>query len=235
MILALESSGEVASVAVVENRVLLCESLVATGLFHSQTLMVMLQNMLRQARLELDDVDLVAVSSGPGSFTGLRIGVCAAKGIAIGLGVGCAGVSTLRGLAANLMGLSVVACAVIDARNEYIYFGLFSVDGNNIVPLMKESVVFLGDLEKILQQFEGKRRIVLVGDAAQKCYVKLAGKLKDVVLAGEAMIKPRALNVGLCAEFDLEKGDLNLNFKLNYMRPSQAQRQLAEKLKKELD
>ncbi len=235
MILALESSGEVASVAVIKNRVLLCESLVATGLFHSQTLMVMLQNMMQQARLELGEVELVAVSNGPGSFTGLRIGVCAAKGIAMGFGVGCAGVSTLRGLAANLMGFRVIACSVIDARNDYIYFGLFSVDEKNVVSLKKESIIFVGDLEKILKEFEGKKRIVLVGDAAQKCYVRLAGKLKDLVLAGEALVKARALSVGLCAESDLERGDLNLNFKLNYMRPSQAQRQLAERFKKKRD
>ena len=101
-ILALESSAQTASCAICDQNMVICESSITAGLTHSQTLMVMVENMFKNANQNLSEIFAIAVSIGPGSFTGLRIGVSAAKGMAQALKCGCVGVSTLWGLAKNL-------------------------------------------------------------------------------------------------------------------------------------
>lgn len=231
MVLAVESSGKTASVAVIDGKKVVCESSQTTGFFHSQTLMVLLNNMLTVAGIELNQIDLVAVANGPGSFTGVRIGVSAARGLATGLGVNCAGVSTLRGLAANLMGLPVFACALIEARNDFFYFGLFDMEKEQQQIGVDEFVAF-SDLTTKLQNLSTKKPIVFVGDGAKVCYFKLkdmvAGGLNLVCASSQFMVA-RASSIGLCAQADLENKNLNLNFNLNYLRKPQAQRILEEK------
>ena len=119
LILAFETSAKAASAALLEDGKLLAESYQNTGLTHSQTLMVMAENLLHQCGKTVNDVNAVAVAAGPGSFTGVRIGVAAVKGMAQGLGKGCVGVSTLEGLAWNFQGLHYTVCPVMD------YFEIF--------------------------------------------------------------------------------------------------------------
>ena len=137
-ILALESSAQTASCAICEQDMVICESSITAGLTHSQTLMVMVENMFKNARQNPSEISAIAVSIGPGSFTGLRIGVSAAKGMAQALKCECVGVSTLWGLAKNLEGFDAIACAVMDARNSQVYNALFKIGGGKIKRLCKD-------------------------------------------------------------------------------------------------
>ena len=175
-ILAIESSSQAASIAALNDDGLIFENLLATGFVHSQTLMTILKNNIECAKLKLSDVNLIAVSIGPGSFTGLRIGVATAKGLSTGLNVNCAGISTLKCLAANLTNLPVIACPVIDARNEFVYFTLFDMEkGETGKQLTGEEAILIDNLLIKLKQLNSKKPIVLVGNGAKKCYNKFTG------------------------------------------------------------
>ena len=128
-LIALETSAKTASAAVVTEGKLLGVSSVTAGLTHSQTILPLLETLLKGVSMELSDADGFAVSIGPGSFTGLRIGISAVKGMAQGLGKGCAGISTLEGLAWNFQGLHYTVCPVMDARCGQVYTSLFWVNG----------------------------------------------------------------------------------------------------------
>ena len=232
MILAFETSGKTASVAVVKNGCVVCESSQTLGFFHSQTLMVLLSVMLKTAKIQLTDLNLVAVSNGPGSFTGLRIGVAAARGLATGLGINCVGISTLRGLAANLVGMPVVVCVLIDARNDFFYCGLFDAEFTRRLDC--DEVVSFDSLALKLQALNLKfnKPIVFVGDGAKTCFLKFKNKGLNLKLSlgGEKLNLVSAASIGLCACVDQKHLKLNTNFQINYMRQSQAQRLLDEKL-----
>ena len=125
LLLAFETSAKAASVALFEGRKLLGESYQHTGLTHSQTLMVMAEDLLKQCGYAPRDVDAVAVADGPGSFTGVRIGVAAAKGFAWGKNIPCYGVSTLESMALSLGAYDGIVCPVMDARRSQVYNALF--------------------------------------------------------------------------------------------------------------
>ena len=126
-ILALETSATPASVALVDEGRILASSYINTPLTHSQTLMPMVESMLKNAGVSFSDVDLLAVSAGPGSFTGVRIGVAAVKGLAFTSGCSCVGVSTLAAIAQNACGIGFdgVICAAMDARCRQVYTACF--------------------------------------------------------------------------------------------------------------
>lgn len=125
-ILALDSSGMVASVAVVEDEILLGEYTVNYKKTHSQTLLPMLDEVARMIELNLDSVDAIAVAAGPGSFTGLRIGSATAKGLGLALDKPLVSVPTVEALAYNLYGTRGVICPMMDARRNQVYTGLYS-------------------------------------------------------------------------------------------------------------
>ena len=128
-ILALESSAVAASAALCEDEMLLGQTYLHTGLTHSQTLLPMAAGLLEQCGLKPQDLDLIAVAAGPGSFTGLRIGVAAAKGLAWAAELPCAGCSTLEAMAWSLAGFQGEVCAAMDARRHQVYNARFQVNG----------------------------------------------------------------------------------------------------------
>ena len=128
-ILALESSAVAASAALCEDETLIAQAFQNSGLTHSQTLLPMVEHLLQGCSLTPADLDLIAVAAGPGSFTGLRIGVATAKGLAWAAQRPCAGCSTLESMAWNLAGFSGQVCAAMDARRHQIYNARFQVDG----------------------------------------------------------------------------------------------------------
>jgi len=130
-ILALESSATACSVALCEDEKLIAQNFQNSGLTHSRTLMPLCEDLLKNMELTLDDVDLVAVAAGPGSFTGLRIGVSAAKGLAWAGEKPCCGVSTLEAMAWNLSGFQGILCPALNARRNHVYTAFFSCDGIN--------------------------------------------------------------------------------------------------------
>ena len=167
-LLAIDTSAVSASVAILEDdrvRSLCC---VNAGLTHSRTLLPMIDAALKNSETALSEIDAFACSVGPGSFTGIRIGIAAIKGLCDGTGKKALAVSTLEGLAYNLLGQDVLACAVMDARCRQVYTALFDVCGDTVTRLTQDAALKLEDLGKLLESHREKP-IVFVGDGALLC------------------------------------------------------------------
>ena len=143
LILAFETSAKAASAALLEDGRLLGESYQNTGLTHSQTLLVMAENLLAQCGKTVAEVTAVAVAAGPGSFTGVRIGVAAAKGFAWGRELPCYGVSTLEAMALSLGAWQGYVCPCMDARRSQVYNALFSVNQGTLERLREDRAIAL--------------------------------------------------------------------------------------------
>ena len=165
LILALDSSASPASAALLEDGRILSEFYMNTKQTHSQTLMPMVESVLRLAERTLSDVDRIAVSAGPGSFTGVRIGVSCVKGMAMARNIPCAGVSTLRAMAENARGMEGIVCAVMDARCGQVYNAIFRSEGGIITRQCADRAVRLEELAQELSGMSG--RIILAGDGAE--------------------------------------------------------------------
>ena len=169
-ILAVDTSAVCASVAVTENSKILSECSINSGLTHSRTLMPMIDSALKNAEIDLADIDLFACSAGPGSFTGVRIGVAAIKGLCDATNKKCVPVSTLEALAYNLTGMNCTAVSVMDARCNQVYCGIFRVDGDCVERLTEDMALQIDSLGEMLTEYEN---VVFVGDGARLCHEKL--------------------------------------------------------------
>lgn len=234
-ILALETSAKSASSAVTKDGMVLASSYQCSGLTHSRTLMPMVEDMLRNAELTLADMDAVAVAAGPGSFTGLRIGVAAAKGLAWAAEKPCCGISTLEGMAENLRHLenALVICAM-DARRSQVYNALFLAKGGELQRLTPDRAISLQELLEQLQHlhFEEKPDFVVLGDGAELCHGFLTENGVVCRLAPPQLIRQNAVGVAFAAERKAAEGGLISPDELVpvYLRLSQAER---ERLAKE--
>lgn len=233
LILAFETSAKAAGVALHDGTCLLAESYQNTGLTHSQTLMVMAQDALKQCGKTPQDVTHVAVAAGPGSFTGVRIGVAAAKGFAWGGELPCYGVSTLESMANGLGMEHGIICAVMDARRNQVYNGLFRVEKGVCTPLCADRAIALADLCMELQTFQ--EPIYLVGDGSVLTWKTLSGQVSNLILPAEHRMHQRASGVALVALQKIlagKPGDA-ANLTPNYLRLSQAEREKMERNAKE--
>lgn len=231
LILAFETSAKAASAALLEDGRLLGESYQNTGLTHSQTLLVMAENLLAQCGKTVAQVTAVAVAAGPGSFTGVRIGVAAAKGFAWGRELPCYGVSTLEAMALSLGAWQGYVCPCMDARRSQVYNALFSVKHGTLERLREDRAIALSELAEELKALDGP--IFLVGDGSTLAYRTLSGEIPNLVLPPEHRMHQRADGVALLAAQKIaagESGDANA-LTPNYLRLSQAERERMEKLK----
>lgn len=230
-ILGIDSSAKSASVAVLENGKILSSFYINTGLTHSQTLMPMLESALRCANLTPDEIDLVAVNKGPGSFTGIRIGVAAAKGLADTKNIKTCGISTLESMAYNLLGYDCIAVAVMDARCSQVYTALFKVSDGVVERLTDDDAMSISDLGVLLKKYSGS--LILVGDGADLCYKALSKELNGLKVASESAKYQNAVGVCLSA-FEKSETDYSdgKNLVPEYLRLPQAERELKNKLKK---
>ncbi len=230
--LAFETSAKAASVALTENGKLLGESYQNTGLTHSQTLMVMAEDLLKQCGRTVSDVTAVAVAEGPGSFTGVRIGVAAAKGFAWGRQLPCYGVSTLEAMAVSLGIYEGHICACMDARRSQVYNALFLVDNGAIERVSEDRAIALADLKTDLEHIDGP--VYLVGDGSQLTYKTLSGEIDNLTLPPEHRLHQRAVGVAILAERKQSAGEAGDGNALspNYLRLSQAERERAERMQK---
>ena len=226
-LLAFETSAKAASVALLEEGKLLAEQYQNTGLTHSQTLMVMAQQLLTQCNLTAKDVDAVAVANGPGSFTGVRIGAAAAKGFAWGAEIPIYGVSTLEAMALGLGIYDGFVCPVMDARREQVYNALFYVNQGTVTRQTPDRAIALADLKNELKNLE--KPIYLVGDGSILCYNTLKEDIPGLILPPEGRMHQRAVGVGLAA-LAQENSDDPATLVPNYLRLSQAERERNEKL-----
>lgn len=224
-ILALETSAIAASAAVCEEEALIAQSFQRTGLTHSATLMPMLESMLRNAGLKLEEMDLIAVAAGPGSFTGLRIGVSAAKGLAWSGNKPCACVSSLEAMAWQLTGMDGIVCAAMDARRQQVYNALFELHGGIPTRLTPDRAISLDDLKAELSNTE-KTQIV-VGDGACLCYNAFQECGYPVRMAPPHLQYQTAWGVARCALEMARRNQLTDAAGLvpNYHRLSQAERE----------
>ena len=230
LILAFETTAKAGSVALLDEKKLLGESYQNTGLTHSQTLMVMAEDLLKQCGKTVSDVTAVAVAEGPGSFTGVRIGVAAAKGFAWGGELPCYGVSTLEAMAETLGVYQGYVCPCMDARRSQVYNALFYVNQGNIERIRDDRAIALSDLAQELKALEGP--VFLVGDGAKLAYNTLSGEIPGLVLPPEHRQHQRASGVALLAAKKIAAGDPGDGNALtpNYLRLSQAERERAERM-----
>ena len=232
LILAFETSAKAASVALHDGNVLLGESYQNTGLTHSQTLMVMAEDLLKQCGKTANDVTAVAVAEGPGSFTGVRIGVAAAKGFSWGREIPCYGISTLEAMAESLGIYEGYICPCMDARRSQVYNALFYADGGHIERRSEDRAISLADLKTELEHLDGP--IFLVGDGSNLTYNTLKDQIEELILPYEHRMHQRAVGVGLVAARMAAEGLAPSGGELtpNYLRLSQAEREKLEKQKK---
>lgn len=229
LILAFETTAKAGSVALMRDDLLLAESYQNTGMTHSQTLLSMAEDMLKNSGLKPQDVDAVAVAEGPGSFTGVRIGVAAAKGFAWGLEIPCYGVSTLEAMALNLgIWEGIVVCAM-DARRNQVYNGVFEAKQGKLTRIAEDRAIALTDLGEELKNCE--KPIFMVGDGCVLCYNTLKEQIPQAILVPEHKRHQRAAGVALAALKEIAQGNPGNAATLtpNYLRLSQAERERLEK------
>ena len=232
-ILAFETSAKAASVALMENGKLLGEGYQNTGLTHSQTLMVMAEDLLKACNLTAKDVEAVAVAAGPGSFTGVRIGVAAAKGFAWGGELPCYGVSTLEAMARNLGVYQGYVVPVMDARRNQVYTAIFHAEKGILSRVEEDMAISLAELGEKIKNFA--EPVFLVGDGALLCYNTLLEEVPGLVLPPEHRMHQRAAGVALAAQAMIDAGDPGNAAELtpNYLRLSQAERERAARENRE--
>lgn len=230
-ILALDSSAVVGSVALCEDTRMVAHYTLNTGNTHSQTLLPMIESALKSAEWEIDDLDLLAVSQGPGSFTGVRIGIATVKGLAFGKNIPCAGVSTLEALAYNLRYFNGILCPVMNARRAQVYNALFACRDGVMTRLCPDRAISIAELDEELAGME--QPIYLVGDGYD---ITLRGLTKaEVMPVPDELRYQSGYSVALCALAAYERGQAVDDATLApvYLRPSQAERKRNERLAKE--
>jgi tRNA threonylcarbamoyladenosine biosynthesis protein TsaB len=230
LLLAFETSAKAAGAALFDENKLLAECYQNTGMTHSQTLLVMAEDLLKQIGKTAADVTAVAVAAGPGSFTGVRIGVAAAKGFAWAKELPCYGVSTLEAMALSLGIFEGTVCACMDARRAQVYNALFSFRNGQICRISDDRAISIADLSAELQNIDGP--VYLVGDGAELVKRTLSD-LPNLILPAEHRRHQRATGVGLAALAQIAAGmDADANaLTPNYLRLSQAERERLEKSK----
>lgn len=228
-ILALESSASPASTAVLEDGKLLARFQLNTGLTHSQTLLPMVNSALKCAGLTIHEIDRIAVSAGPGSFTGVRIGVATVKGLCFPEDKPCTPVSTLEAMAYNFLGENAVVFALMDARRSQVYRAVFRIFQKKVFRLTEDGACSIESLkDDILQR--ANEKIIFAGDGAALCYERLKGECKRITLAPENIRYQDAYGVAMAAS---GKETIPASALMPvYLRLPQAEREL--KLKKEV-
>lgn len=231
LLLSFETSAKAVSVALHDENGLLGECYQLTGLTHSQTLMVMAQDLIAQCHHTPEDITHVAVAAGPGSFTGVRIGVAAAKGFAWGKEIPCYGVSTLEAMALGYGIQEGIVCPVMDARRSQVYNALFRMDAGKRTRLTEDRAIALSDLGQELAALNAP--IYLVGDGSTLCHNTLKDQVPGLMLPPPWRQHQRAVGVGIAALPLIAAGNPGNAAALtpNYLRLSQAERERQEREK----
>ena len=229
-ILAVDTTAKAASVCLAEEDKIIGSFFIDTALTHSRTLMPMLDALLINTETKAEELSAIAVNAGPGSFTGVRIGVAAVKGLAFARGIPCVSVSTLESMAYNCLGGDCVVCAVMDARCSQVYNALFRVKGSRIERLCDDRALSLTDLREELRRLDGN--IVLVGDGAVISCDFLKGEIGNLSLAPMNIRIQTAASTAMAAFGKLDRGETLTAAELMpvYLRLPQAQRELNKRL-----
>ena len=236
-ILSIDTTAAAASCAIVENGVVLGESYVSRKLTHSQTILSMVEDMLKNCQLSMSEMDGFAVAAGPGSFTGLRIGISAVKALAFAENKPAMGVSTLQALAYNLMGMDGIICAVMDARVGQVYCGVFRGSDSGMVRIFEDEALMIEELFGKLETLCAKtgEKVWFVGDGAALCMKKHAATNPAFAarIAPAARLLAHASSVALAAEETPERFAPAVELNPIYLRLPQAERELLARQAKE--
>ena len=231
LMLAIESSARAASAALTENGILIAQYCQCSGLTHSRTLLPAVEDILKNSEHRPADLDVIAVAHGPGSFTGIRIGVAAAKGLAWALDKPVIGVSTLAAMAwhGQCAPEGSLICAAMDARRNQIYNALFKIDGGQPVRLCTDRAISLAELAEDVKN--RGNLIFVVGDGAELCYNYLRKEDINCILAPEPLRLQSAWGVAMEAagKKPVPVGELIPV----YLRLSQAERERQQKMETE--
>lgn len=223
MLLSMDSSAVTASVALTDGENVIKSEFVNSGLTHSETLLPMITRVMDGHKF--GELDGIAITAGPGSFTGVRIGVATVKGLAFNDDIPCYSVSTLEAIAYNFLGEDTVVCAVMDARRMQFYNALFRVQNGKIDRLCDDRAISLEDLRKDVKQY---KNVVIAGDGARLCFQNIA--LENCTLADDDKMYQNAVGVSKAAQ---NKNAISPKMLMPvYLRQSQAERELKLKLKK---
>ncbi|MBE6732608.1 MAG: tRNA (adenosine(37)-N6)-threonylcarbamoyltransferase complex dimerization subunit type 1 TsaB [Ruminococcaceae bacterium] len=230
-ILSVECSASPASACVIDDSKVLSSAFVNVKMTHSQTLLPMVKQSLDSAKLTVNDIDMIAVSAGPGSFTGIRIGIAAVKGLAMKNNIPCVAVSTLSAMAEIYESQNAIICAVMDARCNQVYNALFKVNNGSVTRLCEDRALMCEDLANELKTNFSDKNIIITGDGADLFYPYLS-ECKNVTIADEFTKYQNAIGVGFAAIKEIENGNTVSPAALLpvYLRLPQAERELKKKL-----
>lgn len=217
MLLSLDSSAVTASVALTDGDRVIKSEFVNSGLTHSETLLPMVKRVMGDN--EFSSLDAVAITAGPGSFTGVRIGVATVKGIAFAGNIPCYGVSTLEAIAYNFVDENCVVCAVMDARRMQFYNAIFKVENGIVSRFTPDRAISIDDLREELKQYDS---VIIAGDGAALCSQNIA--LDNCKIAADDKIYQNALSVAKCVKN--KKAIAPSAHMPVYLRQSQAEREL---------
>ncbi|MBQ7343649.1 MAG: tRNA (adenosine(37)-N6)-threonylcarbamoyltransferase complex dimerization subunit type 1 TsaB [Clostridia bacterium] len=234
IILAFDSTAKAASVAVCDGEKLLANYNIDNGLTQSELLLPMAENMLASLKLTFDDVELLACSVGPGSFTGVRIGVALVKGIAFGKNIPCVSVSTLDELAENLKGLEGIIVPCMDARRNQVYTATYRGKDGELEKLTEDRAIAITELAEELGEY-GDTPIYLSGDGYDVAKRGLESAGIKVANTPKLLITENAYSVALIAKRKYEAGEYGTDLEIapTYLRMPQAERERLERLAKE--
>lgn len=231
-ILAIESSQVVASVAVAADGNILGEYTINNKMTHSETLMPMVAELLKTAGVEKSELDYIAVSEGPGSFTGLRIGVAIAKGLGLALEKPVIGVPSVEALAYNFYGREDIIVPMMDARKGRVYGGVFQFVEDTLKVLKETDALTVEELIEQAEKLAGEKTIIFLGDGVKPNLEKIENCVKKAYkIAPASLTMQRASYIAQVAEQKIDANEITTaaEMKPDYLRPSQAERELAEK------
>lgn len=224
LILGIDTSGKTASVALSENDFIIGQNTIFTNLTHSQVIMPLCKKLISDCGKNIGDIEKIAVSCGPGSYTGLRIGIAGVKAMAYALNIKCCGISTLESLAYNMLGFDGIVCTIMKARLDLVYNALFRIENNNISRLCDDRIISKSELADILLNTE--ENIFVNGDCAndfctQFRYekIRLAPPLLRFQLAGSLCI----------ASLDKEAVAPDM-LETSYLQPTKAEKDLLSQI-----
>lgn len=229
LVLGIDTSAIVCSVALLSNETCLASRTVSDGLTHSETLLPLIKELLCKGNVGVSDLDCIAISHGPGSFTGLRIGISAVKGLAISGNIPCVGVSTLEALAMNAIDREgFILCPVMDARRGEFYNALFRVENGKLIRLSEDRAISGERLSQELKTFD---QVLILGDGAEKFV--LQNPLYDSSIAPKHIRFQSGESVARLGVFVFKNGEACTCNELSprYLRLPQAEREWREKNK----
>lgn len=227
-ILAVDTSSKTASAALLKDRQVVGEYFTNTGFQHSSTLMPMIHSLLECSKVSVEQIDLYAVTVGPGSFTGVRIGVSAVKGMAFAGNKPCVSISPLETMAMNMGDFDGIVCSTMDARCNQVYNALFRCENGEVNRLCDDRAIKIDALLEELKQ-EGQK-VCFLGDGAGLCVKAAKETAIDYFLPNDNMLYPKASSVAVLGIEKFNNGDICSAEQLTplYLRPPQAERMKME-------